>query len=436
MAAHPHPHAHIAATRFGLGPRPGELAAVQAVGPRAWLKAQLTPAAEAPLGELPSSREQLRQLARLRQQDDEGRQQMREAARGAFRTEQAAHLAATASSELPFRERLVAFWSNHFTVSITRGIVVGIVGAFEREVVRGHLDRSFDDMLVAGTRHPAMLAYLDNVRSIGPGSLAGTRGGRGLNENLAREVLELHTLGVGGGYHQTDVEALAKVLTGWSIDRSTGAFAFASRRHEPGPKRVLGRSYGAGEAAGVEALRALAAHPATARHLATKLVRHFVADDPPPSAVARIAEVFTASGGLLPAVHAALVDLDEAFAAPLTKVKTPWDLVVSTARALDQTSAGEPMLAALRYLGQLPHQAPSPQGWPDVAEAWLGPEAILSRLDWVEQAARTIPAVDAMRLAEAVLGPVLTPATRAAVAAREGPEALALVLASPEFQRR
>lgn len=437
-------HAFVAATRYGLGARPGELATIASTGPREWLAQQLIAPAAATrqrLAALPSSAARMQELAAMDGAESEAKKVRRMAARDAFADEQATHLVVAATSTTPFRERLVAFWANHFTVSAQRGAIVGIVGAFEREVVRGNLDRSFADMLVDSTRHPAMQLYLDNHRSVGPGSRAGTRQGKGLNENLAREVLELHTLGVDGGYTQADVEGLAKILTGWGIAKGKrgavpGTFHFEPRRHEPGAKTLLSRTYPEGMDGGTRALRDLAAHPATATHLATKLARHFVADDPPRSAIAALEAAFRDSGGHLPAVHRALVALDEPFGAPLAKVKTPYDLVVSTARALGHTDAGPAMLAGLKYLGQLPYQAPSPQGWPDAAEPWLGPEAILGRLDWVAEAARTTRPVDVPALAADVLAPVLTDGTARAIAQASGADALALFLASPEFQRR
>lgn len=392
----------------------------------------------------------------MRGADETARKEFRDAQRERFIQEQTVHLAVTATTERPFRERLVAFWANHFTVSITRGEVVGVAASFEREVIRRHLDGTFADMLVASTRHPAMLAYLDNFRSTGPDSPAGRRTGKGLNENLAREVLELHTLGVNGGYDQDDVEALAALLTGWSLDigegrmnrlrlamggapQSSGAYQFHDFRHQPGPKTLLGTRYAqGGEEEGIAALRDLAAHPATARHVATKLVRHFVADAPPEAAVRRVEAAFLDSDGHLPTVAGAVVDCPEAWADPLAKLKTPRDLVLSTARALQYTDQGEAMLQSLRFLGQLPCQAPSPKGWPDTAAAWLGPEAVLSRVEWAEEVARHTPshAERADDLAHDLLGPVLSRRTSRAIARASGTEKLTTLLASPEFQRR
>ncbi|MEN0067320.1 MAG: DUF1800 domain-containing protein [Myxococcota bacterium] len=442
-------HAFVAATRFGLGARPGDLAAIDAVGPKTWVLKQLDIAPQDPrLASLSSTRDAVDAFDQARKSDADVKSMMREALRDRFASEQAAHLVTAAASEFPVYERLVSFWANHFTVSIARREVLPIAGAFERDAIRAKMRGTFSEMLVASTRHPAMLAYLDNARSIGPGSPAGTRSGRGLNENLAREVLELHTLGVDGGYTQADVENLAKILTGWGVDTghnamrmdhapSPNAFRFNPRRHEPGPKTLLDVRYpGGGEADGLAALRKLGRHEATAHHIATKLVRHFVADDPPAAAVRSVAKAFRDSSGHLPTVHRAVAELSVAWSSGLTKVKTPRELVVSTARALSYETQGSPMLAACRFLGQLPYEAPSPQGWPDRAEDWLAPEALLTRLDWIEQVGKAAGPLDGLAIADQVIGPVMSAKTRAAIAKAQRPMTIALLLASPEFQRR
>jgi uncharacterized protein (DUF1800 family) len=341
---------------------------------------------------------------------------------------------------------MAAFWANHFTVSAKRFFVAPVVGAFEREAIRPHLFGRFADMLAASTMHPAMLLYLDNVGSVGPNSRGGRWARRGLNENLARELLELHTLGVGGGYDQADVGAMARLLTGWTVGGIgrrmpiTGAFRFIPAIHEPGPKKLLGTVYGQGGVTeGRRALEALAAHPATARHLATKLVRHFVADDPPPAAIARIAKVFAATDGDLRAVTLALIDLPEAWREPLPKVKSHYDFVVSLARALALDDPPERGIRGAFYtMGQVPFTAPSPAGWPDTADAWLSPESLMRRLELARRIARLAGrAADPELLFDATIAPVARPATRreilAAPSARDG---IALTLASAEFQRR
>ncbi|MDA0261704.1 MAG: DUF1800 domain-containing protein [Proteobacteria bacterium] len=348
------------------------------------------------------------------------------------------------TSPVPVRERLVMFWSNHFTVSASRPIVAGLVGAFEREAIRPHVTGRFADMLLAVTKHPAMILYLDNGLSIGPNSPAGRFLDRGLNENLAREILELHTLGVDGGYAQHDVLALAKLITGWSLARpnrhpNPGHFQFHPRAHEPGAKQLLGISYDQG---GIEegeaALHALARHPATAHHIALKFVRHFVADAPPASVVKYFANVFTESEGDLGSMAEALVDHPQAWAVAPAKYKTPYEFALSALRATGFTGGDRRLVGSFKELGQLPFAAPSPAGWPDVAAAWAGPEAILRRAEWALAVAhRVAGGHDPVRLVETTLGPLATARTREAVKQAESPgRAIALLFASPEFQRR
>jgi len=442
--------AFVACTRFGLGARPGELA--EAAGdPRGWLLAQLDGpdrAADRRLARSQPSEASVREVAAMR--DPDARKQLMMAARGRYIEEAGLHLQVAADSERPFRERLVAFWSNHFTVSVARREVLGVAAGFERDVVRSNLDGSFADMLQASTQHPAMLAYLDNLKSTGPRSFAGRAKEMGLNENLAREVLELHTLGVNGGYDQDDVRALATLLTGWSLEMEggisarmqlamggdpsfTGGYGFHDRRHEPGAKKLLGTTYPEGEGGGVRALRDLAVHPSTARHVATRMARHFVADDPPESAVQALEDAFRGSEGDLPTVHRALVDVSEAWEAPLGKVRRPWDLVVATARALELEGVGEGMVAGLKELGQLPWGAPSPKGWSDDAMDWTGPEQVLGRIEWLEQVVDRVGRRSGLAVAEAAFGPVLSETTRRAL---ERDDDLLVALACPEFQRR
>jgi uncharacterized protein (DUF1800 family) len=438
--------AFVAAGRFGLGASPGELELIAQRDPQAYLERQLLapdPAVASRLAGLPGSAALVQRFVAARGEEDKG--ELKQMAKGAFVDEHATHLQATAGCTMPLRERLVAFWANHLAISIERKEVTSLAASYEREVVRAHLDGKFEDMLLASARHPAMLAYLDNAKSVGPSSMVGRRRGKGLNENYARELLELHTVGVGGGYVQADVEALARLLTGWTVTTEAGmgywpmgaevgTFAYRAERHEPGSATVMSRSYT--DAASV--LPDLAAHPATARFLATKLARAFVSDDPPESAVRALQRAWSDSGGHLPTVHRALVALPEAWAEPLAKVKSPWDLVLSTARLLGITD-GQLLLASLKELGQVPYAAPSPQGWPDRAEAWLSPGSLLDRLEWAQRVSRQSSgqgAHDAVALASDVLGPVLSSRTRRALQSAPPREALALLLSSPEFQRR
>ncbi len=434
----------IAATRFGFAARPGELAAL-AADPQGAVLAQLA-ALPPPLdAALPSAAEMITATFTVQrdQRDPADRKDYQQRVRAVYLAEVEARVRAAAVSDAPLLERLTHFWSNHFTVSGMRPLVRSFAGAFEREAIRPHVTGRFVDMLLAVEHHPAMLLYLDNAVSIGPDSIAGRRRGKGLNENLGREMLELHTLGVDGGYTQADVEALARILTGWSVarlnDPAPGTFRFYERLHEPGPKTLLGRRYEeAGEQEGIAALGDLAAHPATARHIARQLARHFIADAPPPDAVERIARVFRDSGGDLARVTAAVVREDAAWRTPFAKVRAPGDLVIAAARATGCVPPA-PMLAnSLRILDQPPFFAPQPSGWPDDAASWASPEAVLRRAQWCELFSRRIAEPpDPRVLVDATLGELasadLVEAVRAAPSRRAG---IALVLASPEFQRR
>jgi uncharacterized protein (DUF1800 family) len=308
----------------------------------------------------------------------------------AFRNDAQARFRHGSEQGIGFAERLALFWSNHFCVSISKnGIVRAAAGAMEREAVRPHALGRFADMLVAVEKHPAMIVYLDNRFSVGPGSRAGrNRRGAGLNENLAREILELHTLGVDGGYTQADVGAFARILTGWTLTGpgeafgQAGAFGFADFRHEPGPQRLLGREYGGDTVAeGEKALADLARHPATAKHLARKLARHFVADEPPAALVQRLADVFTKTDGDLQAMARALVLAPEAWDTPLMKIRTPYEFVMQGQRLFVPPADPGVAIHWLNLLGQPLWNPPGPNGFPDATDHWVSPEGIRVRLD-------------------------------------------------------
>jgi uncharacterized protein (DUF1800 family) len=421
----------VAWARFGLGRRGAE---PPPDDPRAWLRQQINQPDPGPPG--PSSADALRglQFDRVNQLPPAERMTGR-----LLRTEAVAALQWRIDSRMPFRERLVAFWSNHFAVAVRQGPAGAVAAAFVREAIRPHVNGSFADMLLAVMRHPAMLFYLDNAQSVGPQSPQGRRSGAGLNENLARECLELHTVSPAAGYTQQDVTAFAAVLTGWSVEvaHEPVGFVFRPNTHEPGAKTVLGRSFPEGEEGGRAALAFLATHPATLHHLALKLARHFTADTPPPMAVARIEAALHDSGGHLGAAARRLIEIPAAWQ-PATKLRDPQDYVVAALRALD---AGVPppvdLPAALAELGQPLWNPPLPNGWPDMAESWAGPDAMMRRIDWAFLLSGRVPDRDAAALAEAALGPLLRPATRDALhGAGSRREALTLLLTAPEFQRR
>ncbi len=458
------PQTLIAAHRFGLGE--ATLASVGGDAP-AWLLAQIGPA-DAQRGQaLPSAADGVRAHAEFQRQRREakagdmrsGEMQFAEHFRALVLADTRARLVTAATTARPFAERLSLFWSNHFTVSMAKAPVRGLVGAFEREAIRPHIAAPFETLLRAAVKHAAMLRYLDNDQSAGPQSRvvrmrsaraleAGETGPRlsGLNENLAREVLELHTLGVDGGYTQADVTAFARVLTGWRVpvrdvlEGGKNAVRFDPAWHEPGPKTVLGKRYAEGPDALDAVLHDLAGHPATARFIATKLARHFGADSPQPALVARLQAGFLASGGDLAAMARTLVDSPEAWAPGTPKLKTPEEFVISTVRLLglgEAAFARQPD-AGIGTLGQRVQAAPSPAGWPDRAEEWLGPDAVWKRIEWATRVAdRVGRQADARALAQASLGPALGEAsTRQIERAADGPQALALLLLCPEFQRR
>lgn len=447
----------IAVNRFGLGPAPGEVDRVVA-GPQAWLHNQTRKAA-VPLTVGSRERPSAAILLELTTAREAGPEALQEAIRSAYRTDFIPGLLNRSrqaiTTEQPFAERMARFWSNHFTVSASKPFLGPALPAFEREAIRPHVFGRFADMLRAATAHPVMLGYLDNQISMGDGSRAGRYRTRRqgvdttLNENHAREILELHTLGVNGGYTQDDVMELARALTGWThggirLGRDqrppSGAFEFNSLFHEPGERHVLGMRYSEG---GVEQAQAilddLADHPSTAEHLATKLVRHLVNDEPAHDDIATIAEVFQASKGDLGAVSRALIALPSAWTETLPKVKSHEELVLSAHRVTGVTkprpqALGEP----LRELGQVPFSAPSPAGWGDRSDDWLAPAALMRRVEWVRKFAATLPTgLHPTRLLEDTLGPVADAALRTWVERAPSPDsAIALVLASPAFQRR
>jgi uncharacterized protein (DUF1800 family) len=468
--------AAMATNRFGLGARPGELEAC-AGDPRAWLDAQLKgPAPVIQDAGLRTTASMLTEIDKVRAQNRLLKAGQAQAAappaganaavlnavfklgaiyRPAYAGEVTARLRLAAATDRPFLERITQFWSNHFAVSVDKAIVLGVAGSYEREVIRPNVLGSFAQLLLAVERHPAMLLYLDNFRSVGPDSMlagrAQERTGKalGINENLAREIMELHTLGVDGGYTQTDVTAFAKVITGWSIGGqgkgSTGGgepgeFLFRTNIHEPGTQTILGKRYSQdGQGQGDAVLLDLARNPATARHIATQLARHFIADEPPPEAVSRLARVFAGTEGDLPAVYRALIAEESAWSQPLGKFKTPNDYVISAYRALDLPLEHPLQIPPLfTNLGQRVWSPNSPAGWPDRSADWDGASALMQRLRWADEIGQRIGAsVNAAQLAPGILGATLSNDTRVALGrAASAAQAVTLLLAAPEFMRR
>ncbi len=360
-----------------------------------------------------------------------------------------AFLARTAYGPSGFRERLTLFWANHFTTA-GRGAYRTPTVAHIDEAIRPNLTGSFSDLLRAAALHPAMLYYLDQSRSAGPNSEVGLKGRRGLNENLARELLELHTLGAAGGYSQTDVEGLALLLTGATFTTDDG-FKFRRSMAEPGEIAVLGRTYGREQPrlADIEtALDDIAAHPDTARHVATRLARHFVADDPDPDLVAHLEARYLATGGALTPVYEALLEHPSAWAPDLRKVRPPYDFVVASIRALGVSAetltgmsakdAAAQLGRPMGRMGQPFLQAPDPAGWPDSGTEWITPQGLAARIAWSMTAPRRLAGEQDPRL---LLDAALSDAAdddlrRAAAGAETRWEGVGIILASPAFNRR
>jgi uncharacterized protein (DUF1800 family) len=467
--------ARIAAHRFGLGE--AKLATVGSDA-RGWLLAQIGPADAARGKDLPSGSEAALRYARLQGQRVQARRAVagmdtasaptgpadEARIRDSVQADVRSALATAAATERPFAERLSLFWANHFAVSVLKASIRGQVGAFERDAIRPHIAGRFEPLLKAAVKHGTMLRYLDNDQSAGPNSRVvqqlarRSQGGEmraprisGLNENLAREVLELHTLGAHSkAYSQADVTAFAAVLTGWrmpirralqeGLAEGETLARFDPSFHEPGPKQLLGKRYPEGERALDMVLEDLARHPATAQFLALKLARHFVADDPPPELVARLAHRYLESEGDLSAVYRELVQAPQSWQAPALKLKTPAEFVISSARVLglgEAAFARQPD-AGIASMGQRVHAVPSPAGWPDRAEEWLGPEAVWKRVEWSSRIAERVgKTMDARTLAQDSFGTSLSASTTQQIErAADGPQALALLLMSPEMQRR
>lgn len=357
-----------------------------------------------------------------------------------------ARLAQAAAAQVGFAERWAMFWANHFAVEAdSNQLVRWTAGPYDREAIRPHVFGRFVDLLFAATQHPAMLRYLNNATSVGPDSKAGLKQGKGLNENHARELMELHTIGVDGGYTQADVTSFAKVLTGWTFGQNPdqeqrfGRFFFNGNAHEPGAQTVLGQVYDQkGVQQGDAVLDMLAAHHATATHIATQLVRAFVADTPPPDLVAAVAKTFTDTGGDLASVAKTLVGADAAWTAPMQKLRLPQEYLLAASRALNVTPKPQQLVKALDTLGQPLFNPPSPEGFHDDAATWLAPDAMTNRLDIAQNFAQQADSsADARLVADAILGDAQSPATREAIARAEGPvQGLSILLMSPEFQRR
>ncbi len=459
-----------ALNRFGLGARPDER---MPADPERWLRRQFEEFDPRPsefdgVATRTAIAAELADWYAYRRQERQGEGAMApasgrneravafgESGKRMYREMVGARLESALNDDAPFVERLVHFWANHFAVSGDNSALLRFAGLLEFEAIRPHVLGRFANMLLAVEQHPAMLLYLDQMQSIGPNSMFGARAAgrgreRGLNENLGREILELHSLGVDGGYDQADVTELSRALTGWTVgglgrgpgqrfvdsESRPGDFVFLPQLHEPGSRRLLGRAYpeaGVGQARSM--LADLAAHPSTANHVATKLARHFAGDDPPAALVQRLVRAYRESDGSLPEIYQALIDSRELWVETPLKFKSPWEWSVSAMRALDQTRFRQGIAGFSRQLGQAVWQPRSPAGFPDSDAHWLGSDALMRRVDGAQRlVARAQNPADPRQLAAALFGERMSAQTLQAISRAESPgQGLALLLVSPEF---
>lgn len=442
----------LAVTRFGLGARYGDLASASN-DPHAWLDRQLTNSnvMPFPVDGLNSSKVNLStaityaRSARTQRANEDTQRNFRRTARQTTRTEIARRTAFAVETATPFHERLVRFWSNHFTVAMKSPPTRLVAGAYEREAIRPNILGSFSELAINAIFHAGMLVYLDNWQSIGPNSRVGRRRQRGLNENLAREVLELHTVTPQAGYSQDDVTAFSEALTGWTVGNQRvasdrlGEPVFVEFLHEPGRKSVLSKRYsdtGADQAKAI--VRDLCLSPYTANNIAFKIARHFVADEPPATLVTTLADNFMRTGGNLTSLYTTLIGASETWLPSLTKIKTPDELIVSTGRLLGlrRVLVGDPG-NLFESFAQTPFTAPSPEGWPDDAAAWITPDAMKKRIEWANRLATRNPTLDARALLDNGLGDRVSSETaRSVMRAESQSQAVVLALMSPDFQMR
>jgi uncharacterized protein (DUF1800 family) len=476
--------------RLGYGPRPGDVERVVALGVDHYIDVQLNPekirlpnelldrldtltSQDMPVGDLLAEFVEVNKAAKGG--DSQAVDKRKETLKLIAEQTAEERLARAIDSPAQLEEVMVDFWFNHFNVFEGKGQDRVFISSYERDAIRPYVLGHFRDMLGATAKHPAMLFYLDNWMSVAPGFQAPNGGGNGnqklngLNENYAREVMELHTLGVDSGYTQSDVTELARMLTGWTynpqeIMKGGATFRFAPRRHDIGDKDWLGRHISArGQQEGELALDILAAHPATAQHISYQLAQYFVSDMPPPALVDRLAKRFLETQGDIREVLRALFASQEFWdsAKHGTKFKTPYQYVVSSARASGMNVANiRPLLGILRQLGMPLYGCQTPDGYKNTEDAWLNPDALMRRINFAaalasgklpitrnpdddtglpmnkeqtEKAAQ-VQAVDAQMLL-ATLGTSISNHTRETI--ENNPPALraAMVLGSPDFMQ-
>ncbi len=443
--------ANIAVNRFGYGARGDEFESAKK-DPEAWIKSQLLPISFN--SSLPHSNDIFnshakyqKQKKQLKKQQQSKKQSMSKMTKNLPRTvlvnmatdtlNQAIHSSHSVSW------RLLDFFSNHFSVSANGRLMTGLSGTLEREAIAPNLLGNFEELLLAVEQHPAMLIYLNNEKSFGPNSRMAKKNKKGLNENLAREIMELHTLGVNGGYTQADVIELAKGITGWSVknprrERSAG-FVFRDYGHEPGQRTLLGKSYRQkGIIQGKQMLRDLAMHPATAKYVCAKLAHHFVSETPSASLLSKMEVTWLKNQGNIKQVMLTLFEADESWLTTAQKYKTPREFVISTFRALGQKRINEQALfQSLITLGQQPFNAGSPAGYSDDVKDWFGASALMARIDWSTMMSGYRKRINAEKMIKIAFSDNVSKHTYQSVMRAESrPQAMTLLLMSPEFQRR
>lgn len=446
----------LLAQRFGYGLRGGRPMSrppeAQLAGRDAAVRAFPMDSTQSALDRIAERREQVRKLPPGSKTDRAAYKTFAKAVNQRFLDVARTDLARAVEGEDSFRERLVRFWADHFSVTPTNTPTRMLVGTLSEDAVRPHVAAPFARMLRAAVLHPAMVLYLDQSRSIGPNSPAGQRKEAGLNENLARELLELHTLGVQGGYSQTDVRQVALLLTGLTVDGAKGT-VFGDRRAEPGAETVLGKSYGSGKKARIEDIHALlddlAVHPETARHIAGKLAVHFVSDSPDPGLIADLAQVWMRTDGDLGAVSRALATHPAALRPALEKARQPYDFIVAALRALGLNGKDvmrwndeflrRALLNPMTAMGQRWHMANGPDGWEEGFDYWITPQGLANRIDWAMKRPARLRAdlPDPRDFVALALGDLAsTDLVRLVARAERKAEGVGLVLASPDFNRR
>lgn len=452
----------IAKNRFGLGIKPNENDIFQDMN---WFakQAQSYEAKPKSLNSSQNSKEIVRQyievqeLKRKNKDNPQVFKKEQKILRDIYVTEANNRLNISVNTKTPFIDRMVHFWSNHFAVSADKIEVRALAGAYENEAIRPNVLGNFRDLIRGVVTHPAMLAYLDQIQSIGPNSMAGQRRSQnnpdkeiGLNENLAREIFELHTLGVNGGYTQSDVTEFARALTGFTIangkgrrfsnNGDIGSFVFEPLMHEPGSRTIMGKKFNqSGADQGAAILEFVASHPSTAKNIATKLARHFAGDNPPQTLIDKLKQSFISSNGDLKSIYLTLINAPECWANDNVKFKTPWEWLVSSLRAMginDTSRIDTPTV--LENLGQAMWQPKSPKGFDDIEDAWAAPDALLRRAETANLIAKYFDApLNPNQLAPKLLGNHLSEHTKIAISRAESIQSgTSLLLISPEFLRR